>query len=202
MDDGSFAPKFTLYEDVENDSPCEFISEMFLHLFCQMQHSLDSSQQEVAQLKAERDLYEENMKKAFMRGVCALNLEAMSMFRQQDPPHPHTNGYHSDGDHCGVGGGHVGQDSGSEAPVMLPQTAPNTHSETERQGQLLPNILLTASAGPQRGTPLSVPPQTLHKQPATTQSGAARSGQKPSRKAARNKKAPSVVVERHVLVDK
>jgi len=203
LDYGSLAPKFTLYEDVENDSPCEFIIKNVSPPLCQMQHSLDSSQQEVAQLKTERDLYEENMKKAFMRGVCALNLEAMSMFRQQDPPHPHhTNGYHSDGDHCSVGGGHAGHDSGSEAPVMLPQTAPNTHSETERQGQPLPNILLTASAGPQRGTPLSVPPQTLHKQPATTQSGAARSGQKPNRKAARNKKAPSVVVERHVLVDK
>ena len=167
-----------------------------------MQHSLDNSQQEVAQLKAERDLYEENMKKAFMRGVCALNLEAMSMFRQQDPPHPHhTNGYHSDGDHCG---GHAGQDSGSETSVGMPQTAPQTHCETERQGQPLPNILLTASAGPQRATPMNTQPPVLQKQPATAHSGATRGGQKPGRKpaAARNRRVPSVVVERHVLVDK
>ncbi len=38
-------------------------------------------QQEVVQLCAERDLYEENMKKAFMRDVCALNMEAMSMLK-------------------------------------------------------------------------------------------------------------------------
>lgn len=37
---------------------------------------------EIAHLHAERDRYEETMKKAFMRGVCALNLEAMSMFRE------------------------------------------------------------------------------------------------------------------------
>ena len=36
------------------------------------------------QLHAERDLYEENMKKAFMRGVCALNMEAMTMFKYSD----------------------------------------------------------------------------------------------------------------------
>lgn len=33
-------------------------------------------------LHAEREIYEETMKKAFMRGVCALNLEAMHMFRE------------------------------------------------------------------------------------------------------------------------
>lgn len=33
-------------------------------------------------MHAEREAYEETMKKAFMRGVCALNLEAMTMFRE------------------------------------------------------------------------------------------------------------------------
>lgn len=36
----------------------------------------------MARLHAEREIYEETMKKAFMRGVCALNLEAMHMFRE------------------------------------------------------------------------------------------------------------------------
>lgn len=34
----------------------------------------------MTKLHAERDYYEESMKKAFMRGVCALNMEAMAMF--------------------------------------------------------------------------------------------------------------------------
>ena len=46
-----------------------------------MQKSLDEARVDVQQMKAERDLFAENMKKAFMRGVCALNLEAMTMFR-------------------------------------------------------------------------------------------------------------------------
>ena len=39
---------------------------------------------EVQRLHEERDRYEETMKKAFMRGVCALNLEAMTMFHEQE----------------------------------------------------------------------------------------------------------------------
>ena len=50
----------------------------------QVQRSLEESRAEVVQLKAERQLCEENMKKAFMRGVCALNLEAMSVFRPRE----------------------------------------------------------------------------------------------------------------------
>jgi len=43
---------------------------------------LEMARTEIAHLHAERERYEETMKKAFMRGVCALNQEAMSMFRE------------------------------------------------------------------------------------------------------------------------
>ena len=43
------------------------------------------SREEVMSLHKEREHYEENMKKAFMRGVCALNMEAMNMFHEPDP---------------------------------------------------------------------------------------------------------------------
>lgn len=39
---------------------------------------------EVAQMHKERERYEEMMKKAFMRGVCALNLEAMTIFHSNE----------------------------------------------------------------------------------------------------------------------
>ena len=45
------------------------------------QRALEEARQEVLQLKVQQSLYEQNMKQAFMRGVCALNMEAMSMFR-------------------------------------------------------------------------------------------------------------------------
>jgi len=41
---------------------------------------LKASRAENLRLQNEKVSYEENMKKAFMRGVCALNLEAMTMF--------------------------------------------------------------------------------------------------------------------------
>ncbi|XP_071437231.1 centrosomal protein POC5 isoform X1 [Pithys albifrons albifrons] len=46
--------------------------------------NLEQMKAEIVRLHSERDQYEDTMKKAFMRGVCALNLEAMSMFQGKD----------------------------------------------------------------------------------------------------------------------
>ncbi|NWV65457.1 POC5 protein, partial [Malurus elegans] len=43
--------------------------------------NLEQSKTEILRLHNDRDEYEDTMKKAFMRGVCALNLEAMTMFQ-------------------------------------------------------------------------------------------------------------------------
>jgi len=53
-------------------------------LLLQADEALQSARKEVELLHAQREKYEETMKKAFMRGVCALNLEAMSMFQGED----------------------------------------------------------------------------------------------------------------------
>ncbi|XP_060592143.1 centrosomal protein POC5-like [Ruditapes philippinarum] len=45
---------------------------------------LECVKAEVAQMHKERERYEEMMKKAFMRGVCALNLEAMTIFHNNE----------------------------------------------------------------------------------------------------------------------
>ncbi|NXH10452.1 POC5 protein, partial [Bucco capensis] len=42
--------------------------------------TLEQTKAEILRLHSEREQYEDTMKKAFMRGVCALNLEAMTMF--------------------------------------------------------------------------------------------------------------------------
>ena len=52
-----------------------------LPFLLQSQRALEEARQEVLQLKVQQSLYEQNMKQAFMRGVCALNMEAMNMFR-------------------------------------------------------------------------------------------------------------------------
>ncbi|XP_068594844.1 centrosomal protein POC5 [Brachionichthys hirsutus] len=53
--------------------------------------AIDKAQTEILRLRLERERYGESMKKAFMRGVCALNIEALGMFgttegRQEQPP--------------------------------------------------------------------------------------------------------------------
>ncbi|NXU35796.1 POC5 protein, partial [Drymodes brunneopygia] len=45
--------------------------------------TLEQTKAEILRLHSERDQYEDTMKKAFMRGVCALNLEAMTMFQSK-----------------------------------------------------------------------------------------------------------------------
>ncbi|KAM6036941.1 centrosomal protein POC5 isoform 2-T2 [Theristicus caerulescens] len=46
--------------------------------------TLEQTKSEILRLHSEREQYEDTMKKAFMRGVCALNLEAMTMFQGKD----------------------------------------------------------------------------------------------------------------------
>ena len=55
-----------------------------MHISLQLNEALAAARTEVSRLHAERDRYEETMKKAFMRGVCALNMEAMSMFHEAE----------------------------------------------------------------------------------------------------------------------
>ncbi|NWH80977.1 POC5 protein, partial [Piaya cayana] len=43
--------------------------------------TLEETKAEVLRLQIEREQYENTMRKAFMRGVCALNLEAMTVFQ-------------------------------------------------------------------------------------------------------------------------
>lgn len=53
-------------------------------LLVQVNEELASVRAEVDQMHKERERYEEMMKKAFMRGVCALNLEAMTIFHSNE----------------------------------------------------------------------------------------------------------------------
>jgi len=50
----------------------------------QLELQLLNAQEEIARLKVERDDHDEGLKKAFMRGVCALNMEAMSVLLKDE----------------------------------------------------------------------------------------------------------------------
>ncbi|GLD68034.1 centrosomal protein POC5 [Lates japonicus] len=60
--------------------------------------AIEKAQAEIQRLRLERERYEESMKKAFMRGVCALNMEALSMFHTTEgrPEQPPVHDQHGD----------------------------------------------------------------------------------------------------------
>ncbi|AWP06960.1 putative centrosomal protein POC5 isoform 4 [Scophthalmus maximus] len=70
---------------------CARLSTEYEAKLAQHCEAIEKAQAEIQRLRLERERYEESMKKAFMRGVCALNMEALSMFhttegRPEQPP--------------------------------------------------------------------------------------------------------------------
>ncbi|KAM8962344.1 centrosomal protein POC5 [Pelodytes ibericus] len=63
---------------------CIELSNGYESRVTQLNNALEETRAEVQRLHAERGQFEGSMKKAFMRGVCALNMEAMSMFNGRD----------------------------------------------------------------------------------------------------------------------
>ncbi|XP_051543323.1 centrosomal protein POC5-like isoform X2 [Myxocyprinus asiaticus] len=77
-------------EDVCIQLSADYEAKMAQHV-----EELQRAQSEIQRLHRERERYEDSMKKAFMRGVCALNIEALSMFNtaeagrlDRDAPYP------------------------------------------------------------------------------------------------------------------
>uniref|UniRef100_A0A8C1ERP7 Centrosomal protein POC5 n=1 Tax=Cyprinus carpio carpio TaxID=630221 RepID=A0A8C1ERP7_CYPCA len=62
-------------EDVCMQLSTDYEAKMAQHV-----EELQKAQAEIHRLHTERERYEDSMKKAFMRGVCALNIEALGMF--------------------------------------------------------------------------------------------------------------------------
>lgn len=44
---------------------------------------MENAKAEIVRMQQEKEHFEDSMKKAFMRGVCALNLEAMTIFQSR-----------------------------------------------------------------------------------------------------------------------
>ncbi|XP_075302954.1 centrosomal protein POC5 [Opisthocomus hoazin] len=63
---------------------CVQLSNDYEAKIAELTAALEQTKAEVLRLHSEREQYEDTMKKAFMRGVCALNLEAMTMFQGKD----------------------------------------------------------------------------------------------------------------------
>ncbi|XP_069818876.1 centrosomal protein POC5 isoform X2 [Dendropsophus ebraccatus] len=63
---------------------CMELSSDYESKISQLSGALEEARAEISRLHAEREQFEGSIKKAFMRGVCALNMEAMSMFQGRE----------------------------------------------------------------------------------------------------------------------
>ncbi|KAG7243974.1 hypothetical protein INR49_006132 [Caranx melampygus] len=102
--------------------------------------AIEKAQAEIQRLRLEREQYEESMKKAFMRGVCALNMEALSMFNttegrpEETPVHEQHDPLASQED---SGSATMAQlqpypiSSARFSPIPFDQPDPPSHSEAE-----------------------------------------------------------------------
>ncbi|XP_075038112.1 centrosomal protein POC5 [Mixophyes fleayi] len=69
---------------------CVELSNDYESKVAELNGALEEARTEVQRLNAERGQFEGSMKKAFMRGVCALNMEAMSMFQGRESRMDHA----------------------------------------------------------------------------------------------------------------
>nr|XP_048707490.1 centrosomal protein POC5 isoform X3 [Caretta caretta] len=63
---------------------CFQLSKDYEAKIAELNVNLEEAKADILRLHSEREQYEGTMKKAFMRGVCALNLEAMTMFQGKE----------------------------------------------------------------------------------------------------------------------
>uniref|UniRef100_A0A8C5YKW8 Centrosomal protein POC5 n=1 Tax=Marmota marmota marmota TaxID=9994 RepID=A0A8C5YKW8_MARMA len=63
---------------------CVQISNDYEAKVSMLSGALENAKTEIQRMQQEKEHFEDSMKKAFMRGVCALNLEAMTMFQNKN----------------------------------------------------------------------------------------------------------------------
>ncbi|KAM5168906.1 centrosomal protein POC5 isoform 3-T3 [Callospermophilus lateralis] len=63
---------------------CVQISNDYEAKVSMLSGALENAKTEIQRMQQEKEHFEDSMKKAFMRGVCALNLEAMTMFQNRN----------------------------------------------------------------------------------------------------------------------
>ncbi|KAF7661068.1 hypothetical protein LDENG_00268840 [Lucifuga dentata] len=131
---------------------------------------IETAQAEIQRMRLDRERYEESMKKAFMRGVCALNMEALNMFQSTEgwPEEPDA---HNQQDSLPPqdepGSGSLPQlqtrpiSSTHFSPVHFDHQEPPSHSDVEERvgssapmsrSEVLPATTVVHSTLPQGGT--------------------------------------------------
>ncbi|KAF3695879.1 Centrosomal protein POC5 Protein of centriole 5 [Channa argus] len=127
---------------------CTRLSAEYEAKLAEHYEAIEKAHAEIQRLQQERERYEESMKKAFMRGVCALNIEALSMFHTTEgpPEQPPVHNQHDRQDEAGsatlVQLETYPVSSTGFSPVHFDRPDPPSHSEAE---EILNGRIITAS---------------------------------------------------------
>lgn len=123
---------------------CVQISNDYEAKLAMLSGALENAKAEIQKMQQEKDHFEDSMKKAFMRGVCALNLEAMTIFQNKsDAGIDFTNNKKEE---SGPGG------PGREASAHM-DTSSSTMPSSAVPIQLLPSGPLAAGVGSATAVP-------------------------------------------------
>ncbi|MGH0132037.1 UNVERIFIED_CONTAM: hypothetical protein FKN15_058868 [Acipenser sinensis] len=111
----------------------------------ELSEALEQARCEIQQLHSERERYEESMKKAFMRGVCALNMEAMTMFngREGALEHEHPSRREEPGSGISVHFQQPAATSASFSPVHF-ESAPATAAPSDTEQMTVTRVVTAA----------------------------------------------------------
>ncbi|NWS27016.1 POC5 protein, partial [Polioptila caerulea] len=83
LNEGKWKEKVSRACQLRAEDVCVQLTNDYEAKIAELTATLEQTKAEILRLHSERDQYEDTMKKAFMRGVCALNLEAMTMFQSK-----------------------------------------------------------------------------------------------------------------------
>ncbi|XP_077923298.1 centrosomal protein POC5 isoform X2 [Halichoerus grypus] len=114
--------------------------------------ALENAKAEIQRMQHEKEHFEDSMKKAFMRGVCALNLEAMTIFQNRgDTGIDFTNRKEEYGP--GVQGKERSAHSDPLAPPVPPVVAPPQSPSPAAMGAACAAAFPSAASIPSAGAP-------------------------------------------------
>ncbi|XP_023366722.1 centrosomal protein POC5 isoform X2 [Otolemur garnettii] len=149
---------------------CVQISNDYETKIAMLTGALENAKAEIQRMQHEKEHFEDSMKKAFMRGVCALNLEAMTMFQNKNDTGIDFTNNKKEEYGPGVQGKEHPVHLDPSAPVMtLPVASPLLPSPPAAiSATTVPSATSMTSAGAATTSSVHVPVSLLVTGPATT----------------------------------
>ncbi|KAK7808603.1 hypothetical protein U0070_010002 [Myodes glareolus] len=128
--------------------------------------ALENAKAEIQRMQQEKEHFEDSMKKAFMRGVCALNLEAMTIFQNKnDAGVDFTNNKREESGPAGPGrelSAHLDSSSSTIPSSVPPQLLPSaTAAAGVANATAIPSAASMTSAGATSASSVHVPVSVL-----------------------------------------